>query len=155
MHAVNERGGVAPPEAYAIHRTLLAEAGDGVNPNVRMRLLRAEKTSAADYIQNLRARETGIAQMDAVFDKVDVLVMPTVQIVAPTMDEVATANNFTRRNVEALMNTSIWNFFDTCAISLPIRFGNALPCGLMLVGRHGDDRKLLAIAAAVEKQLGA
>ena len=27
--------------------------------------------------------------------------------------------------------------------------------GLMLVGRHGGDRKLLAIAAAVEKQLGA
>lgn len=155
MHAVNERGGIAPPEAYAIHRTLLAEAGEGVDPNVRMRLLRAEKTSAADYIQNLRAREMGIAQMDAVFDKVDVLLMPTVQIVAPTIDEVATANNFTRRNVEALMNTSIWNFFDTCAISLPIRLGNALPCGLMLVGRHGDDRKLLAIAAAVEKQLAA
>ena len=53
------------------------------------------------------------------------------------------------------MNTSIWNFFDVCAISLPIRFGNALPVGLMLVGRHGDDRRLLAIAAAVEKQLGA
>ncbi len=32
---------------------------------------------------------------------------------------------------------------------------NGLPIGMMLVGRHGDDRKLLAIAAAVEKQLGA
>lgn len=155
MHAVNNRGGVAPPEAYSVHRTLLAEAGEGVDPNVRMRLLRSENVNAADYIQNLREREKGIAQMDAVFDKIDVLVMPTVQIVAPTIDEVSTTDNFTRRNVQALMNTSIWNFFDTCAISLPIRLGNALPCGLMLVGRHGDDRRLLAIAAAVERQLEA
>ncbi len=155
MHAANERGGVAPPEAYAIHRALLAEAGEGVDPNVRMRLLRSEKVAAADYILAMRDRERGIAQMDAVFDQVDVLVMPTVQIVAPTMDEVSTPESFSKRNVQALMNTSIWNFFDTCAISLPIRLGNALPCGLMLVGRHGDDRRLLAIAAAVEKQLGA
>lgn len=155
MHTANERGGVAPPEAYAIHRTLLAEAGEGVDTNVRLRLLRSEKISAADYILALRDRERGIAQMDAVFDKVDVLVMPTVQIVAPTMDEVSTPETFNKRNVQALMNTAIWNFFDTCAISLPIRLGNALPVGLMLVGRHGGDRKLLAIAAAVEKQLGA
>lgn len=155
MHTANQRGGVAPPEAFAIHRTLLAEAGEGVDPNVRARLLRSEKISAADYILALRDRERGIAQMDAVFDQVDVLVMPTVQIVAPTMDEISTPESFNKRNVQALMNTAIWNFFDVCAISLPIRFGNALPVGLMLVGRHGDDRKLLAVAAAVEKQLGA
>lgn len=155
MHTANERGGVAPPEAFAIHRTLLAEAGEGVDPNVRLRLLRSEKVSAADYILAMQDRVRGIAQMDAVFDKVDVLVMPAVQIVAPTMDEVSTPESFSKRNVQALMNTAIWNFFDTCAISLPIRLGNALPVGLMLVGRHGDDRKLLAIAAAVEKQLGA
>ena len=155
MHTANERGGVAPPEAFAIHRTLLAEAGEGVDPTVRARLLRSEKVSAADYILAMQDRIRGIAQMDAVFDQVDVLVMPTVQIVAPTMDEISTPESFVKRNVQALMNTSIWNFFDVCAISLPIRFGNALPVGLMLVGRHGDDRRLLAIAAAVEKQLGA
>jgi aspartyl-tRNA(Asn)/glutamyl-tRNA(Gln) amidotransferase subunit A len=122
---------------------------------VRARLLRSANVSAADYILAMRDRERGIAQMDTVFDRVDVLVMPTVPIVAPTMDEVATADAFTAKNIMALRNTAIWNFFDVCAISLPMRFGNALPCGLMLVGRHGEDRKLLAIAAAVERQLGA
>ena len=81
--------------------------------------------------------------------------MPTVRMVAPLMSEVATPETFTKKNVEALLNTSIWNFFDVCAISLPIRLGNALPCGLMLVGRHGQDKALLATAAAVEKQLAA
>lgn len=155
MHAINGRGGVAPPEAYAVHRDLLKEAGDGVDPNVRTRLLRAANVSAADYILNMRDRATAIAVMDKVFDKFDVLVMPTVPIVAPTLSEISAEETYQKRNVQALRNTSIWNFFDVCAISLPIKFGNELPVGLMLVGRHGDDRRLLAIAAAVERQLGA
>lgn len=153
MHAVNDRGGIAPPEAYAIHRGLLD--GEGIDPNVRARLDRGASISAADYIANLRDRERGIAQVDAMFDDYDVLVMPTTPIVAPTMAQVDTAEGFTARNVLALRNTSIWNFFDVCAISLPIRLGNELPCGLMLAGRRGADRDLLAIAAAVEKQLEA
>lgn len=153
MHAVNDRGGIAPPEAYAIHRGLLD--GEGIDPNVRARLDRGASITAADYIANLRERERGIAQVDAMFNDCDVLVMPTTPIVAPTMAEVSTAEGFTPRNVLALRNTSIWNFFDVCAISLPIRLGNELPCGLMLVGRRGADRDLLAIAAAAEKQLEA
>jgi aspartyl-tRNA(Asn)/glutamyl-tRNA(Gln) amidotransferase subunit A len=153
MHAVNDRGGIAPPEAYAIHRGLLD--GEGIDPNVRARLDRGASITAADYILNLRDRARGIAQVDAMFDGYDVLVMPTAPIVAPTMAEVVAAEGFTSKNILALRNTSIWNFFDVCAISLPIRLGNELPCGLMLIGRHGSDRDLLAIAAAVERQLAA
>lgn len=155
LHGANARGGIAPPEAYSIHRSLLADAADGVDPNVRVRLERAAGTSAADYIQSLRDRERGITEVDALFARYDILVMPTVRMVAPLMSEVSTPETFTKKNVEALLNTSIWNFFDVCAISLPIKLGNELPCGLMLVGRHGQDKMLLAVAAAVEKQLAA
>lgn len=153
MHAVNDRGGIAPPEAYSVHRGLLD--GEGIDPNVRARLDRGASISAADYIANLRDRARGIAQVDAMFNDYDVLVMPTTPIVAPAMTDVASADGFTARNILALRNTSIWNFFDVCAISLPIRLGNDLPCGLMLAGRRGADRDLLAIAAAVERQLEA
>ncbi len=153
MHAANARGGIVPPEAYAIHRDLMKEDADGLDPNVRARLARSANAGAADYILAMQDRARGIARMDTVFDRFDVLVMPTTPIVAPTMDEVATAEGFTAKNSLALRNTTIGNFFDLCAISLPVRLGNALPVGLMLVGRHSLDRKLLAIAAAVERQL--
>jgi aspartyl-tRNA(Asn)/glutamyl-tRNA(Gln) amidotransferase subunit A len=51
-----------------------------------------------------------------------------------------------------LRNTSVWNFFDCCAISLPVP-GASLPAGLMLVARNGRDRELFAIAAAAERAL--
>jgi aspartyl-tRNA(Asn)/glutamyl-tRNA(Gln) amidotransferase subunit A len=153
MHEVNHRGGIAPPEAYSVHRDLLKEAGEGVDPNVRLRLLRSENVNAADYIQNLRDRERAVAAMDALFDKFDVLAMPTTPIVAPTLDEIATVETFNSKNMRMLRNTSIWNFFDVCGISLPIKLGNQLPVGLMLIGRHGNDRNLLRIAKSVEQAL--
>jgi aspartyl-tRNA(Asn)/glutamyl-tRNA(Gln) amidotransferase subunit A len=155
MHAINQRGGIAPPEAFAIHRDLLKEAAEDFDPNVRARLLRSKDITAADYILNMRDRAIAIAEMDKVFDEVDVLVMPTTQIVAPTLQEISVEETYLKRNVQALRNTSIWNFFDVCGVSLPMNFGNALPCGLMLIGRHGNDRALLAMAAAVEKALAA
>jgi aspartyl-tRNA(Asn)/glutamyl-tRNA(Gln) amidotransferase subunit A len=155
MHGVNERGGIAPPEAYAINRTLLTEDGDGVDPFVRARMTRAASMVAADYIRNMRERLVGIAKMDAVFERFDVLAMPTTPIVAPTMEEVATPDGFAGRNALLLRNTAIANFFDLCAITLPLNVGNVLPCGLMLFARNGNDAKLFQVAAAVEKTLRA
>jgi aspartyl-tRNA(Asn)/glutamyl-tRNA(Gln) amidotransferase subunit A len=152
---INAKGGIAPPEAHAIHRDLLATDAAGLDPNVRLRLQRAADITAADYILNMRARITAIASMDRVFDEFDALVLPTSPIVAPTMAEVADPDDFARRNMLLLRNTAIANFFDLCAISLPIRLGNSLPCGLMLFGRHGSDRKLFQLAAAVEQALAA
>ena len=43
------------------------------------------------------------------------------------------------------------NFFDLCAISLPLPRSGGLPVGLTLVARNGHDRKLLGVAAAVER----
>ena len=79
--------------------------------------------------------------------------MPTTAIVAPTIAEVADRSVFAARNAAVLRNTSILNFFDLCAISLPLP-DTALPVGLMLAARNGQDRRLLGIAAAVMQAFG-
>jgi aspartyl-tRNA(Asn)/glutamyl-tRNA(Gln) amidotransferase subunit A len=53
-----------------------------------------------------------------------------------------------------LRNTSLGNFFDLTAISLPIP-GGGLPVGLMLMTRNGHDHRLFRIAAAVERLMAA
>jgi Asp-tRNAAsn/Glu-tRNAGln amidotransferase A subunit and related amidases len=85
--------------------------------------------------------------MDQRLATLDALVMPTSSIVAPTIAEVADPKVYAARNAALLRNTSIGNFFDLCAVSLPL--AASLPVGLMLVARNGDDRRLLRIAAAV------
>ena len=50
-----------------------------------------------------------------------------------------------------LRNPAIANFFDLCAISLPLPRAGGLPVGLMLVARNGHDRRLFRVAAAIER----
>jgi aspartyl-tRNA(Asn)/glutamyl-tRNA(Gln) amidotransferase subunit A len=52
-----------------------------------------------------------------------------------------------------LRNTTLANFFDLCAISLPLPRAGGLPTGIMLIARNGHDRRLFRVAAAVEQLL--
>jgi aspartyl-tRNA(Asn)/glutamyl-tRNA(Gln) amidotransferase subunit A len=151
MAQVNSKGGVQPAEAFTVHRELLSRRADAIDPNVRVRLERARNVSAADYIDMVRERARLIRSMDARIADLDVLVLPTTAIVAPTMAEVTAADEFARKNAMLLRNTVIANFFDLCAISLPLPREGALPTGLMLVTRNGNDHRLFRIAAAVER----
>jgi aspartyl-tRNA(Asn)/glutamyl-tRNA(Gln) amidotransferase subunit A len=77
-----------------------------------------------------------------------------VPVVAPAIADCEESRAFARNNAQVLRNTSIGNFFDLTAVTLPMP-GSGLPCGLMLMARNGQDRRLLAIAAAVERLLSA
>jgi aspartyl-tRNA(Asn)/glutamyl-tRNA(Gln) amidotransferase subunit A len=151
--AVNERGGVIPPEACAVHRDRLRRRAADIDPNVRIRIERGCAVSEAGLAETLRERGHLVAAMDARLDGLDALVMPTTAIVAPTIAEVDDAKVFAVRNAAVLRNTSMVNFFDLCAISLPL--SASLPVGLMLVARNGQDRRLLRIADAVMRLFAA
>ena len=153
MLAINAKGGFAPAEAFAIHRDLLASHGAEYDPNVRARIERGRGLSAADYVLMSRERARLIREMDRRLEELDALVMPTTAIVAPKIAEVATPETFGRKNMMMLRNPALVNFFDLCAISLPLPRHAGLPVGLMLVARNGHDDRLFRIAAAVERLL--
>ena len=145
--ALNEKGGVIPPEACAVHRDRLRRRGADIDPNVRIRIERGCAMSEADLTEILRERGRLVAAMEPRLAGLDALVMPTTTIVAPTIAEVADPKVFAACNAAVLRNTSMANFFDLCAISLPLPA--ILPVGLTLVARNGQDRRLLRIADAV------
>jgi aspartyl-tRNA(Asn)/glutamyl-tRNA(Gln) amidotransferase subunit A len=121
---------------------------------VRVRIERAAKISAADYVDMSRARAALVRAMDAQLADLDALVLPTTAIAAPRLSDIATPETFGPANVLLLRNPSLVNFFDLCAISLPIP-GGGLPVGLMLVARNGQDRRLFRMAAGLERVLQA
>ena len=154
MLAVNQKGGLAPSEAFAIHRAYIVQRADDFDPNVRVRIERGGKVSAADYVEMSRERARLIRAMDAQASAFDAWVLPTTPIVAPTIAEMKDTSTFGTKNMLLLRNTSAWNFFDMCAISIPIP-GSGLPVGLMLVARNGHDRRLFEIAAGIERLFAA
>ncbi len=151
MVQANKTGGFAPAEAFEIHRERLGRRGDDVDQNVRARIERARTMPAADYVALMQDRARLVTAMDARLCNLDALIMPTTAIVAPKISEVGTPETFAPKNFLVLRNTAIVNFFDLCAISVPLPREGGLPVGLMIVARNGHDRRLFCIAAAVEQ----
>src|SRR5205085_4666526 len=119
LPTINAKGGFAASEAYAWHQKLIARRGNLYDPMVHPRILRGKEMSAADYIDLLAARTDLQKRVSAVTSNYDAVIMPTCAIVAPFQDEVSTAEGFTRKNMLLLRNTTVGNFLDRCAISLP------------------------------------
>jgi aspartyl-tRNA(Asn)/glutamyl-tRNA(Gln) amidotransferase subunit A len=71
-------------------------------------------------------------------------------VTAPPLADLGADDAYRSANFLVLRNPSIANFLDRCSISIPCHQAGDAPVGLMLIGEHGADRRLLAIAAAIE-----
>jgi aspartyl-tRNA(Asn)/glutamyl-tRNA(Gln) amidotransferase subunit A len=150
---VNAKGGFAAAEGWAVHRPLIQVKGDTYDPFVRTRLERGKEIDAADYIELQWAREEMITRLNAVTAPYDALMMPTCPIIAPALRDLEKPEAARAANFLLLRNTGLANFFDRCSVSIPCHKAGDAPVGLMLIGETGADRRLLSIAAAIEKKV--
>lgn len=151
---LQENGTLIAAEAAHIHADTLASNPGAIDPFVLARIRRGETIAAAHYVSVQRARRQLQQSFDARMADCDVLLLPTVALVAPRIDSLATAEAFNQANMLVLRNTSVFNFYDLPAMSIPINVGpDRLPVGLMVVGRRDADIDLLAICAALQAQV--
>jgi aspartyl-tRNA(Asn)/glutamyl-tRNA(Gln) amidotransferase subunit A len=150
LRDINAKGGFAAAEAYALHRPLIAKGEGKYDPQVLVRILRGREQEAADYIDLCAARSDFVRRVAAITAPFDAFVMPTAPVVAPKIADLAADEAYRRTNALVLRNPSLANFLDRCSISIPCHEAGTAPVGLMLIGEHGGDRRLLAIAAAIE-----
>ncbi len=153
--ALNAAGGFSPVEAWSYHRRRLADRESEYDPRVARRIRRGEGMSAADYIDLVAGRKSWLARMEAALVEVDVLLSPTVPIVAPPIAPLlADDDTFFATNGLLLRNPSVVNFLDGCALSLPCRpAGEHLPVGLMVWSTAMRDDDVLNAALAIEAVL--
>lgn len=136
-------------EAAAFHRDL---GLDRVlyTSDVRTQLEAADGASAQDYIDAQRLRAELQRDMLKVFADVDVLLMPTVPIVAPTVETADQTPLVLTRNV------ALWSFVGFPAISVPCEPSPAgLPIGLQIVAAPHKEAAIFAVARAVERGVNA
>ncbi|NRP16941.1 Mandelamide hydrolase [Ensifer adhaerens] len=146
-------GSIAGLEASRVHADWLSDEAAPVDTRVSSTLRRRLLTpqAALDALLDTRA---GLARaMDERLSACDLIVLPTTPIAAVSIASVET-NETEYDRVEGLLlrNCQVANQFDLTAITLPMP-GLTRPAGLMLVGRNGTDRTLLATAASVETLL--
>lgn len=146
-------GGFAGAEAYFIHQPYLQRIAE-YDPRVGKRVLLGKDLSGADYVALGELRGAFVREVGALAAPFDAIVMPTVPCVAPTMAQVqASDEDYFRWNLRIMRNNGLINFLDGCAVTLPCHRPGAAPVGFMVCGTAMSDRRILAVAAAVERTL--
>lgn len=149
-------GGLSAPELRQYMEQHFPEKIERLDPVVRIRIEGADQVSSVEYLRRKAILQHSGVEGQAAFKDFDVLVTPTVVVPPPLMTELEVVQEYGRINMLALRNTVIANLLGWCAVSLPAGLDRrGLPVGMQLMAPAQQEERLLAIALAFERCLGA
>ncbi len=102
---------------------------------------------ACDYVNALRERGRLIAEIGTVFERVDVLICPTMPGVAPKLGELGNMMSRSRPSFNRVFNLTARR---PCRSAPASRRG--LPLNMQIVGRPFQDDLVLRVGSAFEKR---
>jgi aspartyl-tRNA(Asn)/glutamyl-tRNA(Gln) amidotransferase subunit A len=153
MRETTAAASIASIEAAEVHADWLESRSGEIDPRVHYWLVRSSAVPAHTYLRMMRRRAVLVDAMDRRLAPLDVLALPATAITAPLMAPLeADEQLYNETDALVLRNTQVANQFDLTALSLPLPDCKR-PVGFMLMARHGQDQRLLEIAASVEQLL--
>jgi aspartyl-tRNA(Asn)/glutamyl-tRNA(Gln) amidotransferase subunit A len=136
-------------EAATVHADLFAAHRDLYGENVARKVAWALKVPDADVDAALVARQLYRERIAALMDGLDLVVTPTIPMVAPPLGIGDLA--LRERMIEL---TLPWNTVGAPALALPCGPAeNGLPASVQLIGKPGDDATVLAAGGLLERAL--
>jgi aspartyl-tRNA(Asn)/glutamyl-tRNA(Gln) amidotransferase subunit A len=139
-------------EAAAYHATWLRERPMDYGADVRQRISGGLLTSATDYLHSQQMRSLIQQDFQHAFERVQVVVAPTVPLVAPPIgrtQEPGGPLNLVPRAIGNRMTVPC-NLTGMPAASVPCGFADGLPVGLQIMGAAFAEPMVLRVAAAYE-----
>jgi aspartyl-tRNA(Asn)/glutamyl-tRNA(Gln) amidotransferase subunit A len=138
-------------EAADVHAELFVKHRDLYGENVARKVAWALKVPDADVETAIAARERYRERIAAVTEDLDLVVTPTIPMVAPPLGIGDLA--LRERMIEL---TFPWNAIGAPALALPCGPAeDGLPASIQLIGKPGDDALVLAAARLLERALAA
>ncbi len=139
-------------EVADVHRELFAENADLYGEDLQIKLERCLAVTDAEAETARRSREEYRERMEDAVAEVDLVVTPTLPVVAPRIGEGAPGDIGVR---EALVSRTFpFNALGWPALALPCGTAeDGLPASVQIVGRAGADALVLAAGLALEAVL--
>jgi amidase len=136
----------------------LHEHAQELSPQMKVTLIAGRwlrsRYSGALYAKGQNLRPWLRGAYDRALADVDALLLPTTPWRAHELEPEPPLADKVLRGWANLSNTYPTDMTGHPALSLPLAEAGGLPVGVMLVGRHFDDARLLSIAATCERSLG-
>ncbi|MED4971057.1 amidase [Parageobacillus toebii] len=140
-------------EASAIHHNNLIAREEDFGDDVRFLLKLGEIPSAVDYLQAQQIRLQLDREFKEMFDKVDVLITPTLPFLPPKIGQDTVLLNGKEVNFldHIIRFTGPFNLTGLPAVTVPCGFVNDLPVGMQIVGPAFQESRILSVADTFEK----
>lgn len=137
------------------NRDRAATQPDALDPGLARMIAECERFSARDYIFALKSRADFSVQVEALFEEIDLLLLPTMPILPFAADEPGPPERMTGRLIDWANWTPFTHPFNLTmqpAASLPCGFTpDGLPVGLQIVGPRFGEADIFRLAAAIER----
>jgi aspartyl-tRNA(Asn)/glutamyl-tRNA(Gln) amidotransferase subunit A len=136
-------------EVADVHRELYAEQADLYGANVAAKVELCLAVTDSEYEAGRRARARYREVIDDLFAAIDLLVTPTLRFVAPLAGQ-------DERELRGELTRLTWPFNVAGGPALALPCGPAedsLPASMQLVGRPGDDARVLAAGILLQQTL--
>lgn len=144
---------IARSEFYGSHGKLAEERSELMESTARDVIISGASFTLKDRTEALAFRERSISEAHDFISRFHAILMPTVPILAPRASVLTDAGEASRVGSLIGRNNEIANFFGCCAATVPCQAPGDLPVGLLVLGKNGDDRPILAIAKSIESGL--
>jgi aspartyl-tRNA(Asn)/glutamyl-tRNA(Gln) amidotransferase subunit A len=140
-------------ESYAYHAEYVRQTPDLYQPETLRRIRSGEQIAPNERERLRRELQESRKAIRQKFERVDVLLTPTVPVPPPNLKELREKPEMLRpRELLLLRNTRPFNVWGLPAISLPCGFTQAgLPVGLQIAGPPWSEDRVLALAHAYEQ----
>src|SRR5262249_52901252 len=141
-------------EIFRYHQRMFEQTPQLYDPRTLDRVRGSAGVKESDYVQQRESLKAGLPA-DSLFEKLDLVLSPTVPVSAPLLSDLEAMDSAALRAYEVkklLGNTLPFSFLWWPSISVPCGFTKSgLPVGLQISGRPGDDWRVLQLAAAYEQ----
>lgn len=139
-------------EAFRVHEHHLDHDRDLIDPEVLARLYAGQQVTSTRYVQAEQARRELRATVSGLLQTYDVLVLPTVPIVAPPVGarSVRVAKHDLEVRSTLLSLTSPWNLTGMPAVGVPAGLVDDLPVAIQVLAAPGREHTLFAAARVLE-----
>lgn len=152
--AINKTRGLSMVECYGLHRQWLETRSAGYDPRVLARIMGAKALSVADYYEVLQLRADLVVRSASTTARFDAVAMPTLPVIAPPIEKFTTGDGKLDSHAILVRNTSVANYLDRCALTIPCHEAGTAPVGFTLMGERMADHRLLGIGLSVEAAIG-
>ncbi|HEV7899474.1 MAG TPA: amidase [Planosporangium sp.] len=135
-------------EAYAVHADRVAQSPELFDPEVLDRLRHAGQIPGWRYVRALQNRVRCQRDIAALLSRYDLLVLPTVPVVAPPIGERTLHIGGSAVPVRDILLalTNPWNLVGLPALSVPLGAVDGLPVGVQLICAEGREDMLFTVA---------